>query len=333
MHCVAEYPTADEHLQLNQIDLLKQRYQHIQVGFSTHESPDNVDSIKMAVAKGATVFEKHVGVPTERFPLNAYSANPEQVRRWLTAASEAIATCGVTGKRSQFSAAEIASLRSLARGVFARRDLAQCERIMPGDVFPAIPSVENQILADGMSKYLELTATADIPACAPLLSSNTSVGDVRQKLLAIVDRVKDLLRTSSAVIPSKADLEVSHHYGIDRFDEFGLTMLTVVNRGYCKKLLVLLPGQQNPEHRHNVKEESFHVLHGDVWVELDGKVTCYGKGDVILVEHGVKHRFGSKTGAVLEEVSLTHHAEDSFYSDPAIRNNRCRKSFVTHWLD
>ena len=193
--------------------------------------------------------------------------------------------------------------------------------------------MENQVTAEGMSKYSEITATEDIAAGGPLLTTNTTITNVREKLCTIVLRVKDLLQQSGAVIPSKVDLEVSHHYGIDRFDEFGLTMLTVVNRGYCKKVLALLPGQTNPEHCHHVKEETFHVLYGDVWVELDGQVNTYAKGDVILVERGMKHRFGSRNGAVLEEVSLTHQAQDSFYTDPAIMDNRNRKSLVTYWFD
>ena len=42
LHCVAEYPTADNNLQLNQIDLLKERYKQLAIGYSTHEDPERV---------------------------------------------------------------------------------------------------------------------------------------------------------------------------------------------------------------------------------------------------------------------------------------------------
>ena len=58
MHCVAEYPTKIENLQLNQIDLLKKKYPDMTIGYSTHENPDNYESIKLAIAKGAKIFEK-----------------------------------------------------------------------------------------------------------------------------------------------------------------------------------------------------------------------------------------------------------------------------------
>jgi sialic acid synthase SpsE len=50
MHCVGAYPTVRAHLQLNQLDLLRKRYPEVTIGFSTHEEPSNVDSIKIAIA-------------------------------------------------------------------------------------------------------------------------------------------------------------------------------------------------------------------------------------------------------------------------------------------
>jgi len=66
LHCVGEYPTPDERMNLGQIDYLRKRYPDVRIGFSTHEAPSNFDIVKMAIAKGATIFEKHVGVATEK---------------------------------------------------------------------------------------------------------------------------------------------------------------------------------------------------------------------------------------------------------------------------
>ena len=43
MHCVGEYPTPEASLQLNQIDLLRRRYANVEVGYSTHEPPGQLD--------------------------------------------------------------------------------------------------------------------------------------------------------------------------------------------------------------------------------------------------------------------------------------------------
>ena len=72
MHCVAEYPTPNEHLEMNQITLLQKNFPELNIGFSTHEEPNNMDSIKIAVAKGAKIFERHVGVSTEEISLNRF---------------------------------------------------------------------------------------------------------------------------------------------------------------------------------------------------------------------------------------------------------------------
>jgi sialic acid synthase SpsE/mannose-6-phosphate isomerase-like protein (cupin superfamily) len=333
LHCVAEYPTPAQRLNLNQIDLLRERYPGVRIGYSTHEDPEQMASVQVAIGKGATVFEKHVGVATPEWPLNTYSAGPQQVGRWLAAAADALAMCGVRGVRSAPTAGERASLRSLARGAFAGRAVAKGERILPADVFLAMPTLGDQLTAESLSKYVELYALEDIAPHAPLMASAVRSLNVREKVYAIVQRVKELVRTSGVVVPSKADLEISHHYGIDRFDEYGMTMLTVVNRGYCKKILVLLPGQSHPEQYHRSKEETFHVLFGDLRLSLDGVTRPCHKGDVVLVEPGVKHSFNSASGTVLEEVSATHRPDDSFYTDPAIAQNEHRKSLVTYWLD
>ena len=333
MHCTGEYPTPDARLQLNQIDFLKQRYPQVRMGYSTHEDPDNVDSIKIAIASGATIFEKHVGVPTEKIRLNAYSATPEQIKRWLESARQTFAMCGLSGKRPDFGKEEIATLRSLQRGAFARRAIEKGKRIKLSDVFFAIPTTDDQVTANDMAKYTEFYSEADIPMNARLVATNTCRKEIREKVYDIVQRVKQFLRSSGVVVPPRVDLEISHHYGIDKFYEFGLTMMTIINREYCKKLIVLLPGQEHPEQYHKVKEETFHLLYGDAWINLDGKVRKCQTGEVIVVEKGMIHSFGTETGVVIEEISSTHHVEDSFYTDPAIAKNEYRKTLLTYWLD
>lgn len=333
MHCVGAYPTPAEELQLNQIDLLRARYPQVPVGFSTHEDPENTDAVKLAIAKGALILEKHVGVPTAEFPLNAYSATPAQARRWLEAAQTAFTLCGIMGRRAEPSEAEMASLRALRRGAFARRPLTAGERIELDDLFLAIPTIPGQVTANDLSKYTEFYATASIAAMEPLHAANTRRKETREQVYRIVQRVKELLRQSNVVVPPHVDLEISHHYGLDRFDEYGLTMITVVNRQYCKKLMILLPGQQHPEQYHNLKEETFHVLYGDVWTVLDGVRRRHLPGEIIIVERGVRHSFGSDSGAVVEEISSTHYTNDSFYTDPTVMNNPHRKTLLTYWLE
>lgn len=332
MHCVAEYPTSNDKLQLNQIDFLRQRYDEIRIGYSTHEFPTETLPVAVAIGKGCTVFEKHVGLVTDKYGINGYSAGPAQARAWLEMARVARTINGVSGERCKATPDERASLLSLRRGVFASRDIKAGETIGGGDVFMAIPTQEHHVTANEWSKYTHFYATTDIKKNEPIVVANSRREEVREKVFSIVQRVKSLLAQANVVIPGAADLEISHHYGIDKFEKFGITMITVVNREYCKKLIVVLPGQHHPEQYHKQKEETFHVLYGDLDVVLNGEGRECGPGDVITVERTVRHAFTSKSGAIFEEISSTHYKDDSFYTDPKIGKNKERKTFLTHWM-
>ena len=77
-----EYPTINENLHLDQIDFRK-NYPDFEIGYSTHEEPDNFENIQIAIAKGATVFEKYAGLSNDKYDLNKYSASPVEVNNWL----------------------------------------------------------------------------------------------------------------------------------------------------------------------------------------------------------------------------------------------------------
>ena len=332
MHCVGEYPTADEKMHLSQIDFLKKRYPNVRIGFSTHENPNNTDLIKIAIAKGANIFEKHVGLVSDKYPINAYSVTPEQADAWLAAAAYTVMVCGEGCARLPENKAERDSLRSLRRGMFAKNPIKSGERITRDNFYFAFPPNDSQFTANDYSKYSEFIANSDIEINQAIGPDNAKHANTRKKILNIAQRVKSLLQEAKVTVPGGVELEISHHYGIEKFDEFGLVMLTVVNRDYCKKLLVSLPGQFHPEQYHNQKEETFHVLYGELELQLDGKTQILSPGDVVTVMPGVRHAFRSTAGSIVEEISSTHFKNDSFYTDESINKNANRKSVLTYWM-
>ena len=332
LHCVGEYPTRLDTLNLNQIDLLKQRYAGVTVGYSTHEEPDNMESIQIAIAKGASIFEKHVAVETEEFKKNEYSATPEQIGRWLQAAERAYRMGGIVGQRSKPSVKEMDDLRQYKRGVFARRPIKKGEKINASNMFFAFPNIDNQLLANDVSKYTGFVADSAIEKNAPVKITNITWLDQRERVYSIVQQVKKILAAGNVVVPGMATLEISHHYGLDRFHDIGCTIINVVNREYCKKLIVVLPGQKHPEQYHKIKEETFVVLYGEVTITLDGVETKCQSGDVVTVIRGTKHIFSSQAGAVIEEISSTHYKDDSYYTDESILQNKDRKTVISHWM-
>lgn len=333
MHCVGLYPVQDDHLQLNQLDVLRNRYPGVKIGYSTHEHPDNRDAVKIAIAKGARVFEKHAGIETKEFRLNAYSANPQQINKWLTSAKEAFKMCGEIGRRNQFPESELRELRDLRRGVFAGRDIKSGEKITQDEVYFAIPLVDGQVSANDMSKYTQFFADSEIKKDKPVLFNSVHKKELREKIYNIMMNVKKLLKKSNCIVPNMLDFEVSYQYGIDNFEKYGACIINFVNRDYCKKIIVLLPGQEHPEQLHNLKEETFNVLYGDMTLALNGNAKKYKAGDWILVEKGVAHKFSTEHGAVIEEISSSYLPEDSHYLDPEITKNKDRKTYLTYWVD
>ena len=333
MHCVGEYPAREEHLNLNQIELFRQRYPNVTIGYSAHESPDNFAAIKLAIGKGAEVFERHVGIPTNKYALNRYSSTPEQIQRWLSAAREAISMDGVSGIRREIYEQEQAALQELMRGVFASRKITKGEKITTENTFFAIPSFAGQIAANNMSKYQEYIAKKDIEANEGIYLKDVNERNLREQVLEIIRKVREMLVESRVHLPHMLQFELSHHYGIERFNEWGATIINCVNREYCKKLVIVLSKQRHPLHFHKKKEETFQIISGELILDLGEGEKRYIPGDIVVVERGVKHSFRSEEGVIFEEISTKHYADDSYYEDKEITKNKNRKTEMTFWTD
>ena len=110
----------------------------------------------------------------------------------------------------------------------------------------------------------------------------------------------------------------------------------MINREYCKKVLVLLAGQSHPTHTHGKKEETFNVLSGEMSLTLSGETQTLKAGDIATVGRGVKHSFSTESGVVFEEISTTNFADDSYYEEDAISRNSNRKTnllFRAEWIN
>ena len=315
-HCVSIYPTPTKNLQLNQIELLKTHFQDVPIGWSTHEDPEDMITIQVAFAKGATMFERHVGIETEKFGLNAYSSTPSQIEMWMKSFHQAKARCG-SEKRPPATMEEREALRSLQRGVFARTEIELGQPLKQADVFFAMPVVDDGLTSSSWASGL--TANRAYKAGE---SIDQSIAEIDQSDREIINqislRVRGLLKDARIVLSKGCKGEISHHYGLRRFREFGAVIIDVINREYCKKLIVQLPRQKHPYHHHKLKEETFHVLYGSMEVEVDGNSHALKEGDLFLVEKNKWHKFSSMNGVIFEEISTTHHKNDSFYEDPQI---------------
>lgn len=334
LHCVAEYPAPEERLQLDFIEKMKKRYPNVTIGYSGHENPDDNIPAMLAVAKGARILERHVGLPTETVKLNAYSMNPVQAEKWVEAVTRAEAMCSCKktsyhGATKYISQAEVDSLRSLMRGVFAKRDITEGEVLGAEDVFFAMPCADRQLTSGEFMPGM--TATRNYKTNEALYEQKklTDINIMR----SVVHDAKGMLYEAGIALGNDFEVELSHHYGMQHFRQFGAIIISIVNREYCKKLIIVLPGQKHPSHLHKVKEETFQLLYGTLKVDLDGTETVMQPGDIKTVLRGTPHAFTSETGAIFEEISTTHVRNDSYYDDSRIAalDPLERKSILRDW--
>ncbi len=331
MHCVAEYPTPDNRLNLARITLLKERYSNCGVGYSTHENPKNTTAIGMALGAGALVVERHLDVESPEFKINKYSSNETEIKDWLDSIVSAKNMMNMPQHETHEPDLEKLTLKELQRGVYFNSDKEKNESILDTDVFFAFPCQKNQLSANDFSKMNRFKLKVSKKSNEPVLMHDIEISNDISAIQDIVNKIKLLLVNANLVIPKHLPLEISHHYGLNRFHEFGTSIIEIINREYCKKYLFIFPSQLHPEHYHKVKEETFICLFGEIELIVNNNLTILKAGELRTILPGEKHSFSSKFGAIIEEVSTKHLTDDSYYSDPKIQDNAERKTKVSYW--
>ncbi len=328
LHCVGLYPTPNTQVQMRFMQRMRERYRRLTVGYSGHEAPDNLDVVKAAVALGARILERHVGLPHENQPLNAYSMDPAQTAAWVESALRMKEICG-PGRDKTITPEEIRSLHQLTRGTYVRRRIRAGDTLGSEDVFFAMPCGESQTTSGEFTDAM--VASRDYEENEALTESRLR-GSVEVMREAIHD-AKGMLQEAGIEIGSQFEIELSHHHGPQQFRRFGAVIINLLNREYCKKLIVVLPGQHHPGHFHKVKEETFQVLYGELDLYLDGGLRHLSAGDMQLIERGQTHEFRSDDGCIIEEISTTHIPKDSHYRDRRIAASdpMVRKTLVEAW--
>jgi sialic acid synthase SpsE len=171
-HCVSIYPSEDSELELNQIDFLRDRYPGHVIGLSTHEFRDWHSSMKIAYAKGARTFERHIDIEDDGIPVSPYCTLPERADEWFKAYHKVREMSGGSHhERRAIPEKEIRYLDSLVRGVYAKTDLPAGHELRVDDVYLAIPLQKGQISS---REFMEgETLRAPVKADAPV-----GIGDI-----------------------------------------------------------------------------------------------------------------------------------------------------------
>ena len=312
MHCVGEYPTPIEVSELDRIKIFKKEFPDIEIGFSTHESPLLKSVTPFAVAMGCTIIEKHVGVETNEFQLNDYSLTSNQMQIVVDEVNLLLkASTNKSEKQKE-------ALNALKRGVYIRNDVNAGSILTVNDIYYAMPVQKDFLNANSYFNILGSRVLKDLKKNDGLKASDLRFSDNKDIIEDIRVKVIQLLKLANVTITNKDSCEISCHYSIQEFEKIGAVIISKINRDYCKKIIVMIPSQSHPSHRHLIKEESFELLYGDCELVLNGRSLNLKKGEPILINTKVDHSFSTNLGCVVEEISTTHINGDSIYQDPRI---------------
>ena len=332
MHCISIYPTKDNDFHLQFIKNLKARYRDVEIGWSTHEDPSNFLPSTLAYAYGASIFERHIGINNKKYKLNNYSSTPEVYQKWLDNFKKIKQISGNYIKT--ITNEEKNSLSLLSRGVYANKNLKKNSEINLKDISFLFPVQKRQILSSNFTDGIILKKNIRINE--PIFFNDVSFKkkDKTFLLKQSIHKVKALLNYANIKLGADFDMEISHHYGMNKFKKFGAFLFNIVNKKYCKKIIVLLPKQKHPKQFHKIKEETFTIVYGRLYCIIDNKKYLLSIGDTIHIKPGIWHEFWSdREGCVFEEISTTSLPNDSFYFDPVINKKTVneRKTSVTNW--
>ena len=167
------------------------------------------------------------------------------------------------------------------------------------------------------------------------MTNDVVIFNRRKNIEEIREKIRLMITKSKIIVPLLSSIEVSHHYGIDKFYKFGLSMITIFNKNYCKKLLFMMNKQIHPKQYHKEKDETFFVLYGAIKLKTWNKNKKIEKilraGDLFTIKPNHIHWFQgiSISGAIIEELSTESKKADSFYLDDKITKNKNRKSFIS----
>jgi len=337
LYCVAKYPTFPEELNLIYFQELKNLYGDKIVGISLHEDPNEFLSGAIGYSMGARIFEKHIGLTTRSIKLNKYSVNLNQMEKWLSYLNMAIKQVGNVKKRNLNLYKEKLQLKNFQRGVYLKANIKKKkdEKISPKNVGFHFPLSSGQLSANSYSKFSDFKTKKPIDHGKKLLIKDLKIKNSRGKTVEIRNKVRDLAARSNLIIPKYSRIEISHHYGFEKFHKFGLCMIVIIDKTYCKKYLFLLKNQMHPAQYHKMKKETFLVLFGKIQLDTTfnkkKRRNIMNPGEVFTIEQGMIHEFKalSSHGAVIEEISTESIRSDSYYLDKRISENKNRKSFIS----
>ena len=120
LHCNSSYPAKSEDMRIDYINILKNKFKNMQIGFSDHSL--NSTSAICAVANGATIIEKHIALDRKLGgPDCKFSLEPIEFKEFVNDVNNAWECMGYNKKKRIFNS-------TFKRSIFAIKDIKKGEK-------------------------------------------------------------------------------------------------------------------------------------------------------------------------------------------------------------
>ena len=132
MHGVQNFPTAINDLNINRIDLLKEKFKNIPVGYADHTSGNDPFSLVVdliAIGKGICILEKHITLDRSKEGIDYQAAlEPKEFSNYCNTIKKAYKTLG-SKKFTSFSKSDLKYREFQKKSIVAKTEIALGEII------------------------------------------------------------------------------------------------------------------------------------------------------------------------------------------------------------
>ena len=129
MYCVSSYPAKNEDFNLNNIEILKKKFNCV-IGFSDH-STDNAVAM-LAISKGATVIEKHIALEGQKKGLDIeFSLKGKQIKKFK---NDIIKAWTLIGKKSFIRKTNELKNIKFQRSIYVIKNIKKGERFSSDNI-------------------------------------------------------------------------------------------------------------------------------------------------------------------------------------------------------
>lgn len=310
LHCVAIYPTPNSKLHMHEISQLRKNFPAFRIGFSSHEELSSQHPIYQAVGQGATIFERHIDIKSDKYQINSYSLDLEQAKNWLSHYKEAISLYGA--EQDQVEKTKI----------LEKENLLPLQRGVDRETFKAsFPKQPNDLTC--RDAYLQKNSTNSFEA----------------RFLRQVHEGLFLLNNLEIKTNEMLEAIASFPLGTEKFHIYGAVYFHSFEDNIClEKFIYLKKGQKILSHHHDDRKEHMQVLSGTGSFILEEREIELKMGVRVSVRENQHHEIQANTDLIIKETIFKNNKtlSSSIYHDPMVpkpESSRKKKILISESLN